>query len=162
VGRFWGTHLDVTDRLKDVITTAGGEALTPSDIENALKASPYVRDAVVIGAGRPYLTVLIGIELDTVGDWAKRRSIPYTTYRDLTEKAPVVELVGQVVEAVSDRLPEGQRLRQFRLLPKQLDHEDGELTATQKVKRSAIAALFGPLVEGMYEAKDGVVEEVAG
>jgi long-chain acyl-CoA synthetase len=162
VGRFDGTHLDVTDRLKDVITTAGGEALTPSEIENALKTSPYVRDAVVIGAGRPYLTALIGIELDTVGDWAKRRSIPYTTYRDLTEKPAVLELVGRVVEAVSDHLPEGQRLRQFRLLPKQLDHEDGELTATQKVKRSAIAALFAPLVEGMYEDRDGVVEEVAG
>src|SRR5205807_4328627 len=126
------------------------------------KTSPYIRDAVVIGAGRPFLTVLVGIELDTVGDWAKRRSIPYTTYRDLTEKPAVLELVGRVVEAVNDRLPEAQRLRQFRLLPKQLDHEDGELTATQKVKRSAIAAMFGPLVERMYEEADGVAEEVAG
>ena len=162
VGRFRGTHLDVTDRLKDVITTSRGEALTPSEIENALKTSPYIRDAVVIGAGRPYLTALVGLELDTVGDWAKRRSIAYTTYRDLTEKPAVVELVGRVVETVNGGLAEGQRVRRFRLLPKQLDHEDGELTATQKVKRSAIAALFGPIVEAMYEDADGVAEEVAG
>lgn len=160
VGRWVdGTHLDVVDRLKDVITTAGGEALAPSEIENALKTSPYIRDAVVTGAGRPYPTVLLGIELDTVGDWAKRHQLPYTTYRDLTEKPEVHELVAGVVAAVNDHLPAAQRLRQFRLLPKQLDHEDGELTATQKVKRSAIAAMFGFLVEDMYEEE--AVEEGA-
>ncbi len=145
-----GTHLRITDRLKDIIITSGGKNIAPSEIENALKASPYIREAVVIGDRRRYVTALIGIELDAVGDWAQRRRIPYTTYRDLTEKEEVVALVQSIVDEVNARLAPVEQVKRFRLLPKELDHEDGELTATQKVKRAAIADAFGDLVESMY------------
>ena len=88
-----GTHVKITDRMKDIIITAGGKNISPSEIENALKASPYIKEAVVIGDKRKYLTALIGIELDTVGDWAQRRNIAYTTYRDLSEQPEVHKLV---------------------------------------------------------------------
>ncbi|MFB4281652.1 MULTISPECIES: AMP-dependent synthetase/ligase [unclassified Nonomuraea] len=151
VGEFVeGTHVRITDRMKDIIITAGGKNLAPSEIENALKASPYVKEAVVIGDQRPYLVALIGIELDTVGDWARRRGLPYTTYRDLSEKPEVRELVQGIVTGVNERFARVEQVKRFAFLPKELDHEDGELTATQKVKRSAIAKLFEDLVEGMY------------
>ena len=105
---------------------------------------------MVIGDRRAYLTALIGIELDTVGDWAQRRRIAYTTYRDLSEKPEVLGLVQERRGRDNRRLARVETVKRFRLLPKELDHEDGELTATQKVKRSAIAGAFGDLVEGMY------------
>ncbi len=143
-------HLKITDRLKDIIITAGGKNISPSEIENALKASPFVKEAIVVGDRRPYLTALIGIELDTVGDWAQRRRLAYTTYRDLSEKPEVLALVQGVVTKVNARFARAEGIKDFRMLPKELDHEDGELTATQKVKRSAIAAMFAGTVESMY------------
>ena len=80
-----GTHVKIVDRIKHIIITSGGKNISPSEIENSLKASPFIKEAMVIGDGRKYLTALIGIELDTVGNWALRKSIPYTTYRDLSE-----------------------------------------------------------------------------
>ena len=145
-----GTHLRVVDRLKDILITSGGKNVSPSEIENSLKFSPYVREAVVLGDRRPYLTALIGIELDTVGEWAQRRRIPYTTYRDLSEKPEVLALVQEVVDDTNQRLSRPERIKRFRLIPKELDHEDGELTATQKVKRAAIAGAFGDLIDDMY------------
>ncbi|MEJ7833916.1 MAG: long-chain fatty acid--CoA ligase [Nocardioides sp.] len=145
-----GSHLKITDRMKDIIITSGGKNISPSEIENALKASPYVKEAMVVGDGRKHLAALIGIELDTVGEWAQRRQLGYSTYRDLTEKTEVVELVAVVVKQVNDRFAQVEQLKEFRLLPKELDHEDGELTATQKVKRSAIAGAFEELVDSMY------------
>ncbi|MGH2577446.1 MAG: AMP-dependent synthetase/ligase, partial [Actinomycetota bacterium] len=148
-----GTHLKITDRIKDIIITAGGKNISPSEIENALKASPYIKEAIVIGDQRPYLTALIGIELDTVGDWAQRRGIPYTTYRDLGEKPEVLKLVQGVIDEVNTRFAQVETLKKFRMLPKELDHEEGELTATQKVKRAAIAERFSDLVESMYRSR---------
>ena len=145
-----GTHVKITDRAKDIIITSGGKNIGPSELENGLKASPYVKEAIVIGDRRPYLTALIGIELDTVGDWAQRRGIPYTTYRDLSEKPAVVALVQSIVDDVNARFAPVEQIRRFRMLPKELDHEDGELTATQKVKRTAIAKLFAGQVDEMY------------
>ena len=145
-----GTHLKITDRMKDIIITSGGKNISPSEIENALKASPYVKEAIVLGDRRKYLTALIGIELDTVGDWAQRKRIAYTTYRDLSEKPEVHELVQGVVDDVNRRFAQVEQIKRFRMLPKELDHEDGELTATQKVKRTAIAKMFEDLVESMY------------
>ncbi|HET8684950.1 MAG TPA: AMP-binding protein [Micromonosporaceae bacterium] len=146
-----GTHVKITDRAKDIIITAGGKNVAPSEIENALKASPYIKEAIVIGDRRPFLTALIGIELDTVGEWAQRRGIAYTTYRDLSEKPEVLALVKSIVDGVNGRFATVEQVRRFRMLPKELDHEDGELTATQKVKRAAIAKLFADEVEGMYK-----------
>ena len=145
-----GTHVKITDRMKDIIITAGGKNISPSMIENELKASPFIREAIVIGDGRKYLTALIGIELDTVGEWAQRRQLGYSTYRDLSAKPEVVELVSGIVDAVNADLAQVERIKAFRLLPKELDHEDGELTATQKVKRSAISQMFEDTVGEMY------------
>jgi len=144
------SFLTITDRKKDLIITAGGKNISPSEIENMLKVSPYVREAVVVGDRRKYLTALIGIELDTVGDWASRRYLPYTTYEDLSAKPEVVDLIGEWVEHVNRDLSQVETIKKFALLPKELDHENGQLTATQKVKRAAIAAQFGDLIEAMY------------
>jgi long-chain acyl-CoA synthetase len=145
-----GTHVRITDRAKDIIITSGGKNIAPSEIENALKASPFIKEAIVIGDRRPYLTALIGIELDTVGDWAQRRRLGYTTYRDLSDKPEVIKLVQSIVDNVNTRLATVEQVKRFRMLPKELDHEDGELTATQKVKRSAIADAFAADVEALY------------
>jgi long-chain acyl-CoA synthetase len=145
-----GTHLRITDRAKDIIITSGGKNVAPSELENALKASPYLKEAIVIGDRRPYLTALIGIEFDTVANWAQRRRLSFTTYRDLSEKPEVTELVQSIVDEVNQRFAAAEQIKRFRMLPKELDHEDGELTATQKVKRSAIADRFADLVEDLY------------
>ena len=145
-----GTHLRIVDRLKDIIITSAGKNVAPSELENALKFSPYVREAVVIGDGRAYLTALVGIELETVGEWAQRRRIAYTTYRDLAEKPEVLRLVQRVIVEANEAFARPETVRKFRMIPKLLDHEDGELTATQKVKRAAIARMFEDLIEDMY------------
>ena len=145
-----GTHVRIVDRIKHIIITSGGKNISPSELENSLKTSPYVREAMVIGDRRAYLTALIGIEMETVGNWALRRGLPYTTYRDLSEKPEVVELIGDVVRQVNERFARVENIRKFRLIPKELDHEDGELTATQKLKRNSMMDMFGELVESMY------------
>ncbi|MER5268733.1 AMP-binding protein [Actinosynnema sp. NPDC002837] len=150
-----GTHVRITDRMKDIIITAGGKNVAPSEVENALKSSPYIKEAVVLGDRRPYLVALIGIEYDTVGHWARQRRLAYTTYRDLAEKDEVRELVQGIVTEVNGRFATVEQVKKFRMLPKELDHEDGELTATQKVKRSALAKVFGELVDDMYAGGRG-------
>jgi long-chain acyl-CoA synthetase len=148
-----GTQLKITDRAKDIIITAGGKNIAPSELENALKASPYIKEAVVIGDRRPYITALVGIEFDTVAEWAQRHRIDFTTYRDLTEKPQVVELIRDVINEVNSRFARVEQVKKFRLLPKELDHEDGELTATQKVKRRAVSDRFAELVEDLYSRR---------
>jgi long-chain acyl-CoA synthetase len=143
-------YVTITDRKKDIIITAGGKNVSPSVIENMLKVSPYVREAVVFGDRRKYLSALIGIELDTVGDWATRRFLPYTTYADLSAKPEVRELIAEWVDHVNRELAQVEQLKDFRLLPHMFDHEEGQLTATQKVKRRAVELQFGHLVEEMY------------
>ncbi|MEV0716841.1 AMP-binding protein [Asanoa sp. NPDC050611] len=154
IGEWEGdSHLRITDRAKDIMITAGGKNIAPSEIENALKASPYIKEAILLGDRKPFLAALIGIEWDTVGEWAQRRGIGYTTYRDLSHKNEVRALVQSVVDDVNRRHAPVEQVREFRMLPKELDHEDGELTATQKVRRSAVADLFGDLVDDIYKAK---------
>ena len=145
-----GTHVKIVDRMKDIIITSGGKNISPSEIENSLKASPFIKEAMVIGDGRKYLTALIGIELDTVGNWALRKNIPYTTYRDLTEKPEVLEMVQGIIDDSNAKFSRVEGLKKFVMIPKELDHEDGELTATQKLKRSSMMDMFGDLVESMY------------
>jgi long-chain acyl-CoA synthetase len=142
--------LTITDRKKDLIITAGGKNIAPSEIENRLKVSPYIREAVVVGDGRRHLVALIGIEADTVGDWAARRRLGFTTYRDLAAKPEVRDLVGREVDRVNTDLAQVETIKRFSLLPRELDEEEGQLTATQKVKRRAIAEQFGELIEAMY------------
>ena len=143
-------HLWITDRKKDIIITAGGKNLSPSEIENRIKISPYVREAMVIGDKRKYLTALIGIESDTVGDWATRQGIPYTTYEDLSSKDEVNELVSMIITDANEDFAQVETVKYFKLIPIELDHEDGQLTATQKVKRAAITEQFAELIESMY------------
>ncbi|HVL89503.1 MAG TPA: AMP-binding protein, partial [Actinomycetota bacterium] len=152
VGRFDDNgHLHIVDRMKDIIITAGGKNISPSEIENKLKQSPYVKEAIVVGDRRPYCVALIGIELDTVGDWATRQRIPFTTYGDLAAKQEVVRLIEEHVHRINKELAPVEQIKTFRLLPKELDHEDGELTATQKVRRGVLAERFESLVEEMYK-----------
>ncbi len=145
-----GTHVKIVDRIKHIIITAGGKNISPSEIENDLKTSPYIKEAMVIGERRNFLSALISIELDTVGNWALRRNLAYTTYRDLTEKAEVIELIQAEVDRTNQKFARVENIRKFRLLPKELDHEDGELTATQKLKRKAMETAFADLIESMY------------
>jgi long-chain acyl-CoA synthetase len=149
-------YLTITDRKKDIIITAGAKNVSPSEIENRLKVSPFVREAVVIGDRRRYLTALIGVEADTVGNWATRNRVGFTTYEDLSSKPEVVALVDGWVQEVNRDLASVEQVKYFRLLPKELDHEDGELTATQKIKRAAIERQFAGLIDSMYEATVGV------
>ena len=145
-----GTHIKIVDRIKHIIITSGGKNISPSEIENSLKTSPYVKEAMVIGDGRKYLTALIGIEMETVGDWALRKHIPYTTYRDLSEKPEVIELIQGVVDATNEKFASVEQIKKFTMMTKELDHEDGELTATQKIKREALNKVFGELIDSMY------------
>ena len=142
--------LIITDRKKDIIMTSGGKNVSPSEIENRIKSSPYIKDALVIGDRRKFLTCLVAIEFDTVSNWALRKKIPFTTYRDLTEKPEIRELISKDIVRANEETSSLQ-IRKFELIPKQLDHEDGELTATQKIKRSVIVEQFSELVESMYK-----------
>lgn len=145
-----GTHVKIVDRIKHIIITSGGKNISPSELENHLKTSPYIKEAMVIGDRRKFVTALIAIEYDVVGNWALRRQIPYTTYRDLAEKPEVIELIQTVVTETNEKFATVEQIRKFRMIPKELDHEDGELTATMKLKRGAMEDMFGDLVESMY------------
>ncbi len=144
-------YLTITDRKKDIIITAGGKNLSPSEIENRLKVSPYIREAVVIGDRRRFVSALICIDYETVGNWAARNAVSYTTYEHLASQPTVRALVEQTVAGVNQDLAQVAQIKAFELLRVELDHEDGQLTATQKVKRAAIADQFGDLIEGMYQ-----------
>ncbi|MEM7274726.1 MAG: long-chain fatty acid--CoA ligase [Actinomycetota bacterium] len=150
VGEWDGDHVRIVDRIKHIIITSGGKNISPSEIENSLKTSPFVNEAMVIGDRRKYLVALIAIELETVAAWAQGQGLAYTTYRDLTEKPEVMELIQSAVDKTNERFARVETIKKFRLLPKELDHEDGDLTATQKLKRSAMEDTYGPLVEEMY------------
>ncbi len=150
VGEWDGEHLKIVDRKKDIIITAGGKNLSPSEIENKLKVSPFIKEAIVLGDRRKFVSALIGIEYDTVSNWALRKNITFTTYRDLTEKPEVRDLVQREVKKANEDLARVAEVKQFRLIAKELDHEDGELTATQKVKRNKIEALFADLITDIY------------
>ena len=150
VGEWDGDHIRIVDRRKDIIITAGGKNISPSEIENKLKVSPFIKEAIVVGDRRKFISALIGIELDTVSNWALRKSIPFTTYRDLSEKPEVIELVGREIAKANEHFARVEQVREFRLLPKELDHEDGELTATQKVKRNKIEETFADVIADIY------------
>jgi long-chain acyl-CoA synthetase len=140
----------VLDRKKDILITSGGKNITPSLIENALKDSPYIREAILLGDGRNFLSALIQIDLETTGKWAQEQNIQYTTYRTLAEKAKVRELVDGEVRRVNDRFARVENIRKFVILSKQLDHDDGELTATMKVRRKIIEDKFRTEIETIY------------
>jgi long-chain acyl-CoA synthetase len=143
-------YLYITDRKKDIIITAGGKNIAPSEIENRLKCSPYINQAIVVGDARPYLSAIIQIELDTVSKWAMDHKIPYTTFKSLAENKDVLELIkGEVAEANKD-FARVEGIKKFVLLEKELDHDDDELTATLKVRRKSVEEKFSDLINTMY------------
>ena len=150
VAEWVGDHLRIVDRKKDIIITAGGKNVSPSEIENKLKVSPFIKEAMVVGDGRKFLTALIGIEFDTTSNWAQRKGITFTTYRDLSEKPEVLALIQKQVDEANEHFARVETVKKFALIPKELDHEEGELTATQKLKRKVLVDRFSDLIEGMY------------
>ena len=143
-------ELRVMDRKKDILITSGGKNITPSLIENALKDSPYIREAILLGDGRKFLAALLQIDLETTGKWAQANDVQYTTYRTLAENPQVRELIAGEVERVNERFARVENIRKFEILKKELDHDDGELTATMKVRRKAIEAKFAGEIETIY------------
>jgi long-chain acyl-CoA synthetase len=143
-------YLRITDRKKDIIVTAGGKNITPQLIENKLKASPYVNDAVVIGDRRRFLAALIMIDEEHVVKYAQDHKIQFATYRDLTAHAEIRALIQREVDQVNATLARVEHVRKFALLPKRLYEEDGEVTPTMKVKRQHVNAAFRDLIEDLY------------
>jgi long-chain acyl-CoA synthetase len=143
-------HLEVFDRLKDVLRLSDGTQFSPQHLENRLKFSPYVKEAVVIGKDRPFLAALVCIDGRTVGTWAEKRKISYTTYTDLASRAEVYDLVQREIGRVNETLPEAARLRKFVLLYKELDADDEELTRTRKIRRSFIEQRYDSIIAALY------------
>ena len=140
----------VVDRINDIIITAGGKNITPSEIENQLKISPYITDAVVVGDRRPYLTSLIMIDHENVTLYAQEHSIPFTNYTSLCHTSEVVELIGTEIERVNLKFAKVETIKKFRLIDQLLDPEDEELTPTQKLKRKVINKKYASLIQEMY------------
>ncbi len=147
--------VQILDRKKAILITSGGKNITPSLIENSLKESIYISEAILLGDGRNFLAALIQIDLDTVGKWAQERGLAYTTYESLAKLGPVYELVDAAVKAVNGRFSRVENIRKFVILGKQLDHDDGELTATMKVRRNVIEKKFAAEIAGIYGRTDG-------
>ena len=145
-----GGEIAVVDRKKAIIITSGGKNIAPSEIENALKDNPFIREAIVVGEGKKFLGGLIQIDFDTVGRWAGERDLQYTTYKSLTQMPQVHELVQGIVDTVNGRFARVENIRRFVILEKELDHDDGELTATQKVRRGLINQKFARELEQIY------------
>lgn len=148
-------YLRITDRKKDIIVTAGGKNITPQYIENKLKASLFINDAVVIGDRRKFLTSLIMIDEDNVVKYAQDNKIQFSTYRDLTQSDEIIKLIQGEMNQVNDTLARVEQVKKFTILPKKLYEEDGEVTPTMKVKRKYVNEAFGDLIEAMYGRKQG-------
>ena len=147
-------HLSIIDRKKDIIITSGGKNIAPSEIENALKVSPYIKEAIVIGEGRNYLGALIQIDFENVGKWATDHRLPYTNFKNLSANPKVRALIKDEVDAVNNRFARVENIRRFRLLTKELDHDDDEMTATLKVRRANIYDKFVKDIEELYGANE--------
>ena len=146
-------RLKITDRKKEIIITSGGKNIAPSEIENHLKCSPYINEAIVIGDGRKFLSALIQIEYDNVAKWAQEHSIAYTTFKSLAQNQQVNEMIKQEVHEANKDFAQVETIKKFRLLDKELDHDDDELTATLKLRRKTVYKKFGDIIEEMYGSK---------
>jgi long-chain acyl-CoA synthetase len=149
-------HLVIIGRKADIIKKKGGDAFSPDFIETRLKFSPYIKEAVMFGEGRPYITALINIDMGNVGNWAEERMIPYTTYLDLSQQTAVEGLILNEIKKVNINLPDLMKIRKFILLYKLLDADDEELTRTGKVRRRFIYGLYIKLIEAMYTGMNDV------
>lgn len=147
-----GRELRIVDRKKDIMITSGGKNITPSEIENALRFSPYIKEAIIIADRRRFVSALIQIEFEATSKWAEERGLSYTNFKSLAGMDAVRELIQKEVDAVNARMPQVQRVRKFHLLTKELDHDDGEVTATMKVRRKSISEKYSDVIEALYEA----------
>jgi long-chain acyl-CoA synthetase len=144
-------HLVVIDRAKDVMKARDGTPFSPGFVENKLKFSPYVQEAVVFGGDRPYVTAMVSIDMANVGTWAERNRLSYTTYTDLAQKESVYRLIGEAIARANGDLPDSVQVRRYVLLHKELDADDEELTRTRKVRRGTINERYAPIVEALYD-----------
>ena len=149
-------HLIIIGRKQDIIRDKHGNAFSPDFIETRLKFSLFIKEAVIFGEGRPFITALINIDMGNVGNWAEERMIPYTTYTDLSQQPRVERLIFEEVQEVNAQLPPPMRIRKFILLYKLLDADDEELTRTGKVRRRFVYGLYLPMIEAMYGGKDEI------
>ncbi|WP_422000378.1 AMP-dependent synthetase/ligase [Reyranella sp.] len=146
-------YVRITDRMKDIIITAGGKNITPSEIENQLKFSPYISDAVVIGDRRPYLTCLVMIERETVEKYAQDHDVPFTNYVSLCRAKEVQDLIWAEIERVNTNFARVETIKRFYLIEQQLTPEDEELTPTMKLKRSFVNRKYKDEIDAMYRAQ---------
>jgi len=153
-------HLLIIGRKEDIIRNKSGDAFSPDFIETRLKFSPYIKEAVTFGEARPYITAMINIDMDNVGNWAEERMIPYTTYIDLSQQKAVEEMILKEVSDVNQQLPDVMKIKKFVLLYKLLDADDEELTRTGKVRRRFVYGLYLKIIEAMYQNQRNV--EVTG
>ncbi len=150
VGRADDGYVRVTDRMKDIIITAGGKNVTPSAIENELKFSPYIADAIVIGDRRKFLSCLVMIDHENVEKWAQDQAVPFSNFASLTRAEPVLRLIGAEVERVNAKFARVEQVKAFRLIEQKLEAEDPELTPTLKLKRAFVNKKYSELIETMY------------
>ena len=143
-------HLVVIDRIKDLATTSQGVRFSPQFIENKLKFSPFIAEAVILGHDKPFLTALICIRFSILSKWAEQKGIAFTNYTSLAALPQVYELITREVAKVNATLPGPQRIRKFLLLYKELDADDGELTRTRKVRRGVINEKYGDIIAAIY------------
>jgi long-chain acyl-CoA synthetase len=143
-------HLVIIDRAKDVGALQDGTPFAPQFIENKLKFSPFIREAVAFGHERPFVTAMIAIDLNTVGNWAERRGLAYTSYADLSQKPEVREVIREEIRKGNETLPEASKIRRFLLLAKDLEADDAEMTRTRKVRRRFVAEKYAPVVDAFY------------
>ena len=143
-------YLKITDRMKDIIITAGGKNITPSEIENQLKFSPYISDAVVIGDRRKYLSCLVMIDYDNVAKYAQDENVPFTDFASLCRAAEINTLIQAEIEKVNREVARVETIKQFRLIEQQLTAEDEELTPTMKLRRKFVNEKYKTMIDGMY------------
>jgi len=151
VGELRDGLLAITDRKKDIIITSGGKNLSPQVIENELKISRYIREAIVIGERRKFVSALVEIDYDNTGMWAEGNGIAYTTYKDLATKPEVAELIESEIARANESLAQVEKVKRFRILERQLDEDDREVTATMKVRRNVILERFEQVINDIYQ-----------
>ncbi len=146
-------HVKIVDRKKAILITAGGKNISPTEIENALKVSPYIKEAVVLGEGEKFVAALLQLDFENVGKWATDQRLAYTTFKSLALLPEVAELINAEVDRANETLARVKQVRAFRLLDKELDHDDDEVTATMKVRRKTIYRKYAALIAELYGAR---------
>jgi len=149
-------HLVIIDRAKDVGAMDDGTPFAPQFIENKLKYSPFIREAVAFGHERPFVAAMVAIDLNTVGNWAERHGLAYTSYMDLSQKPEIRELIRDEIRKCNQTLPEATKIRRFILLTKDLEADDAEMTRTRKVRRKFVAEKYAPVIDAFYAGGDQV------